>query len=280
MSMISGFTKALVVSLFCAISQPCWAEELRALVEKVQAKETKLGNMGTRLWTVKQEDPYSPMFGREFVWIRLSGTVRWRVRDVQRSEQVRKIFESAPKYEREITIQGGFFGEKQDGTFYALGLIISDGKRRSSKMQWSSGGVLYARDGVTKIDHVSSVTNDFSAQQAIQSKPLVVENGQNGIYTPDKARFNRVGVGISKSGNIVVAGVFSPDQEGATLFGFAEALIAFGALLKDPLVSAIAMDGGPGAHIYISDGQRLFGYDGETFVPNVIDFGIRAQMIK
>ena len=85
-------------------------------------------------------------------------------------------------------------------------------------------------------------------------------------------------VGISRAGRIIIAGAFSPNQAGATLFEFAEALIAFGVGQKDELVTAIAMDGGPGAHIYVKPKQLLFGYDGTTFVPNVIDFGLKPQL--
>lgn len=145
--MNSIFAKALLVFSLCTLSTFCSADALRELIEKATPKEVNLGNTGTRMWTVEQTDPYSATFGQTLVWISMNRATRWRVRNVQMSAKALETFQGNMRYEREVTIQGGFFGETSEGKRYPLGLIISDGKIIGKKARWSSGGVLYAERG-------------------------------------------------------------------------------------------------------------------------------------
>jgi hypothetical protein len=158
-----------------------------------------------------------------------------------------------------VVTNGGFFGYDQAGNAIPLGLVVSAGKALNRRMPWSTGGFLVRDARGIGIVPVGTIGFEGAVQEALQSKPIVVEQGGNGIHNQDEALFDRVAVGLSADGMLVTAGVFGAEGQGGTLYEFGEALAQRVGHPAPGLLNALAMDGGPGAHIYVPSLKKHLG---------------------
>jgi hypothetical protein len=168
-----------------------------------------------------------------------------------------------------IVANGSFYtrsGEKTE----PLGLVRIAGKTLAKPSERRSGGFLIINNGRVQILPRSASARALTAEDAIESTPIVVKGGTTDMRSDDRVRFDRVGVGTISKGRTVVIGAFADDQDSISLYEFSvlarAAVATTGARLKDFL----SMDGGPSAHIYLPVGNRLFGYRGPAFLPNAI----------
>lgn len=161
-----------------------------------------------------------------------------------------------------------FFGFRSDGAEKPIGLIRSNGKRLVKLMEWDHGGILVSdRKGNVKIIPAQNRNQAGAWSEAVQSKPIIVYKGAVDIRkNPRDAEFNRVAVGYTLEGEMLVVGVFHSFSQASTLYDFAQKFkeIADSRGLK--IHRAIALDGGAGAQIHIPSKGLLFGdSEGRTF---------------
>lgn len=200
--------------------------------------------------------------------IRLSGsTLRLGVRDMRKSGYKQGIYTDVAKASDLVVMSGGFFGYNKDGDLIPLGLVVDGGRLASRQIKWITGGmIIQGPDGIRIVRAVDYQAGNLISD-AIQSKPMLVMGGLNDMPREGLKRSDRVGIGLSETGDLIIAGVFGADEGaggGATLYELAEIMLKAGAQ------SALALDGGPSAHIYLPWLKKHLGYSGLYYIPNVI----------
>ena len=182
-----------------------------------------------------------------------------------------EIYQRTTPANANVATNGSFFGYDVKGKHVALGLVIADGHRNNRRIAWARGGFLvHSRAGNTRIVPVARYRQQPDDTSVIQSKPLLVEDGRNGIHQDDGERFNRTAVAITTSGKLLVAGAFEGFGRSASLYEFATFLLALRASDGSSVQWALAMDGGPGAQIYVPSMKLHFGDPGQNYVPNLV----------
>ncbi len=171
-------------------------------------------------------------------------------------------------------VGGGFYGYDSNGNETPIGLTRENNVRKVAFIPWSSGGVL-ASDGMgdVKIFPVESGKQGGRWAFALQSKPIIILNGNVDVSRNQRdSDFNRVAVGLTREGDILILGLFHG-------FGQAGTLVQFSRVYKDvagkrgiKILRALAMDGGAGAQIHIPQMKKSFGDTGFSYFPNAIKF--------
>lgn len=181
------------------------------------------------------------------------------------------IYRRATPLGAAVAVNGGFYGYDLKGKHIALGLVVSNGAKENPRIKWATGGFLVQpRDQKSTIVPAAKYRQRSSDLSVIQSKPLLVENGHNGIRRDDGERFNRTALATTTSGKLIVAGAFDGFGRSASLYEFAEFLLHWRSSDGSKIQWAIAMDGGPGAQIYVPSLKLNFGDPGRNYVPNLV----------
>lgn len=214
------------------------------------------------------EDTDSARFGLRFVLARLK-TLRatFRVGNAQQQGALATAFEEQSRPDDAILVNGGFFTRNHDERLRPFGLVISDGRRVSPLNGWKNGGVLFSTNSTNKIVAVRDFEGAGVYDHAIQSRPMLVEAGRQGIRSDDRRLFDRTAVAIDEDGSPIAAGVFSDDGFGVSLFEFGALLVEGSSRHALHLRAALNMDGGPSAHIYIPRAKLHFGAPSITYLP-------------
>jgi len=170
-----------------------------------------------------------------------------------------------------VAVNGSFFGYDANGRHVPLGLVVAASVRSNRRIGWDRGGFLvHAANGATSIVPAKRYRQFRAETDVIQSKPLLVEYGRNGIRSDDGERFNRTAFAITTSGRLVIAGAFEGFGRAVSLHEFATFLLGARCADGSTIEWALSMDGGPGAQIYIPRLQMHFGDPGRNFVPNLV----------
>ena len=214
-------------------------------------------------------EPESPLYGVELCTYEANnGSETLRLRDVRKKGAITSIYnENIPKG-ASVAFTGGFFGYAEDGGLAPLGLAISEGEKIERKHPWVSGGVVQFRKKLVEIVPIGKFSEQSDIITAIQSKPLLVEAGQNGIRISDSARFDRIAIATTSDNQVMVIIVSTPTGKGASLAEFASLLLRIKTRAGGSLNWALALDGGPGAHLMF--GRIHCGRGEPNYVPNLL----------
>jgi uncharacterized protein YigE (DUF2233 family) len=217
-------------------------------------------------------NPGHPRAGLTYVVVEATSTnTSPHVATIKQFGDSHKIYQERTPKDAIAAINGGFFGYSQSGNHMSLGFVVANGKRENSRIGWTRGGVFaHSTDKGSRIIPIKKYVYHRTDTEAIQSKPLLVEDFNNGIFREDGERFNRTAIAITRSGNILFAGAFDSFGRGVSLYEMAEFLRAIKALDGSNVRWALAMDGGPGSQIYIPTLKMNFGEQGQNFVPNFL----------
>jgi hypothetical protein len=192
------------------------------------------------------------------------------VSDVRKFGPSNEIYAKAVPGDALAAINGGFFGYNGTGNHLPLGLVVANGRRRNRLMPWRSGGVLVANDdGAIQVVPIRRFSAFMPMSGAVQSKPLLVENGAVAVRGQDP-RFNRSAVALTDHGTLVLAGAFESFGRALSLKEFATFLVDLHAFDNIRIDVALAMDGGPGAHLYFPPLAKHYGDPGSNYVPNLV----------
>ncbi|TFW26537.1 phosphodiester glycosidase family protein [Duganella callida] len=271
-----NFTKALVLALMLMpLSQIAQAiNKDRAITSLGMDFDENVTQVNSANLTVHTFSPKSDALrnGMHYVFIETNcPKCSPQIRVVKQFGNSYDIYRNATPMSAVVAINGSFFGYDAKGQRIPLGLVVADGVRKNRPIGWDRGGFLvHDKKGNTRIIPVHNYKpsiNDFSV---LQSKPLLVESGKNGIYKDDGERFNRTAVAISTSGKVIIAGAFEGFGRAASLYEFAQFLLSIKCSDGSTIKWALSMDGGPGAQIYVPAIKRNFGDPGQNYVPNLI----------
>lgn len=274
--------RALILTVFCLaelVSQRARAQDdLETLLDGIASHPKRIESIplpGTGLFIKKiVSDPDGPRPGLVLCWIDIpSQYSKISILDIRKFGPSYQIFESASTNAVAL-INGGFFGYDAKGDRIPFGLSMAAGSQLSPLIHWTTGGVLLQNDlGVVDIAPIRSIGALKGMQAALQSKPLLVENKKNGIRTDDGSRFNRTAIGITPNKSVVLVGAFESFGRALSLKDFASFITRLPALNGPAVVTALALDGGPGSQIYFPSAKLHFGDPGNNFVPNAISIG-------
>lgn len=214
----------------------------------------------------------SATFGVELCVLEVQrGFGRLHVKDLRVSKVPSEVFASAFAHGTIGAINGGFFGLDARGKPIPLGLVKTAGRTVARRHPWASGGMVAASDVGVDIVPVARFQNTDTYSEVIQSKPLLVEHGADGIRSDSGGRFDRSAVALDSRGNLYFFVVHEPSGSAATISEFSQLLLMYRSALDNVAIdTALAMDGGPGAHMYVPALGRHCGSGAPTFVPNAI----------
>ena len=173
-----------------------------------------------------------------------------------------------------MVVNGSFYIRRGERT-RPLGLVRIDRRQLSAPSRRRSGGFLTVTRGVVEVLPRSRQAEAMRADDAIETTPILIDRGTDAMRSDDGIRFDRVGVGVTASGDLLAIGAFGQAQDTVSLAEFG--VLARGALARtgQQVATLIALDGGPSAHLYFPASGRLFGARGPVFLPNAVCVAIR-----
>jgi hypothetical protein len=243
--------------------------QLRPVWEGITPRQLQASGLTVHELTTS---PSSSRPGLVLVWTVLRNT-SVTVVDVRQFGPSGEIYAKNVQPSAVAAINGGFFGYSRSGKYMPLGLVVSHGRKTSPLAPWRTGGVMYQDlSNEVRVAPVRAFRLPPSTSQALQSKPLLVEGGRVAIRSED-SRFNRSAVGLASDGAIVLAGTFESFGRAMSLKEFATFLVALEQIGGVRVLEALAMDGGPGAHLYFPALSKHYGDPGKNYIPNLIALG-------
>lgn len=226
-----------------------------------------------KLHIYEDKEISSSHHGVKICWMLLPrSSVRMEVSDIRKSGPANITYATLAQPTDVVIMDGGFFGYGPKNSYVPVGLVVANGKVQNQRNQWSGGGAVLQGEGFPTVVPIGDLASVGHVQHAIQSKPMLVENGRVAIKSDPKPPFNRASVGVDKEGNIIVAGAFQDDGTAVTLVEFSKFLSARRAEGGPQAVYALNLDGGPDAHLYFPGIDLHMGYGGQNFIPNAIRF--------
>lgn len=256
--------------------EPAPRDRLAPLLAKAPAVTPVEGGRATFLsWRDSQAGP-TIASGVELCALEIpAGSARLRVKDLSDSRPAAQVHQATfPRAASLGSLTVGFFGLNSKQRYYPMGLVRSQGQTLSARHPWSSGGVVGVRDGgqveIVPIGRVAQL-EPGRYTDAVQSKPMLIEDGQDGIRAASAERFDRGAVALDRAGNVYFFLLHSPLGLTATLAEFADLLRRYRSTRGDALTWALATDGGPSAHLWVPSLGRHCGTGVPAYVPNALD---------
>jgi hypothetical protein len=259
------------------IPAPSRANWIRQLIASTPKKITiDPGHPDYQLFLYEDSDSHSPGFGIKLCWLRLpKSRVAMQVSDVRRSGPSSVTYESLRKDSDLVVMNGGYFGYGTKNDYVPEGLVIADGKRVSSTKNWPSGGVVVQTRQTLAVLSLKAFDVSSGVEHAIQSRPMLIENGKITVKSDPKPPFNRSAVALDTNGDLIVAGAFKDQGDAVTLLEFSQFLATPRANGGPGAVEALNLDGSTDAHLYFPKISMHLGYGGENYVPNAIHFSLK-----
>ena len=221
--------------------------------------------------TYKDIDMSSSTFGMELCALEIpkaSGTLR--VKDLRSEGESHSTFKAETPKMSLGSVSGGFFGVNGHGKMAPLGLVKAEGKIFSRINKWKSGGVIVGLKNDVKIIPISEFSDKDSYINALQSKPLLIEQEKNGIHSVVDDRFDRSAIAVDANDSIYFFVLHEPVGSTANLSEFSQLIQFFRPANGSKIQFALAMDGGPGAQMYIPALKKHCGASVNSFIPNMV----------
>jgi hypothetical protein len=150
-----------------------------------------------------------------------------------------------------------------------MGLVRIDGRTRVRTSARRSGGFLLIDGRTVRVVDRSQTAIAEAAPWAVESSPVLIHGGADGMRGDDGARADRVAVGVTTSGRPILLGAFGPGQDCISLFEFGRLARAAATAHGEAVADLLAMDGGPSAHLFLP-GRTLYGASSSIFLTNLI----------
>lgn len=201
-----------------------------------------------------------------------AGISRVTVHDLQTKGVASEAYEQITDEDTLAVVGGGFFGYDNDGAETPIGLVRESGERKIALMPWDHGGVLTSDgEGAVRIFPANNASQGGRWSYALQSKPIIILNGNVDVGKNLRdAEFNRVAVGTTREGDLLIVGLFNSFGQAGTLVQFSNIYKFVADKRNLHVLRALAMDGGAGAQIHIPKLKMRFGDTGMSYFPNAI----------
>jgi hypothetical protein len=220
----------------------------------------------------RDSDLSSATFGFEMCVLEVpKGNGKVRVMDLRVSKSPTELFESAFPESTIGAMTGGFFGVDARGNPIPLGLVKSDGEIISQRHPWTSGGVVAHSENRVEIVPILKFASPSRYSDIVQSKPMLVEGGRDGIRSDTGDRFDRSAIAIDSDGSLFFFVIYEPAGNAASLAEFSNLILTYRSQAGLGAIDfALAMDGGPGAHMYLPALKKHCGAGIPTYIPNAL----------
>jgi len=229
------------------------------------------GKKIAKLTVYKDNEISSSTYGLELCVLHIrSGAAKFNVLNARVTEPPRHAYERLVPKESIGAITGGFFAIGDRNELVPIGLVKVNGKTMNRAATWKSGGVLYTTQGGISIVPIESFRDSREVLDAVQSKPLLIEDGVDGIRTNGRDWFDRSAIAITETGDYVLAVLHAPSGNASSLAEFSYLLSIIYPDKSTKIKWAIAMDGGPGAHLYVPKLKKHCGDGSPNYIPNIV----------
>ena len=179
-------------------------EDVAETFKRVRAQTIDVGAYTLRVLEVN--NPESKFDGVTILWMQVPrDKVEINIEAIRKEGLTNEIYENSSSGDELVVLSAGF----HDANNQPVGLFVSRGQVISSLASWTEGGVLYRKGpafGIVPIRQWNFRPSDLD--YAVQAKPLDVEDGRNGIVVDDGVLFDRVGIGFTTNGDLLVGGAF------------------------------------------------------------------------
>lgn len=224
---------------------------------------------------IEDPDPGSLVYGLTLVLIHLrSSKVRGEVTAIFEETNVADLYEKHADPSVVVEVNGSMMGRGAEGHYVPIGLIVARGNVRGKYIPTGQGRILHMNAERMWTEPVIGYEpqDEFAvAESALQLFPGLVEDGAMGIYHQRlDEQATRTAVGVTREGDIVVAGAFGSDLFGLSLYDFAAILQLPTSAGGAGVLDAVNVDGGPGSHIYVPSLKQHWGRSREYFVGDFI----------
>lgn len=217
------------------------------------------------------KNPISPTFGTELCIVEaLNRNSSLKVKETRVDGDTEEIYEKSVPTGAIAGMTGGFFGVSNKGNSVPLGLVKVEGKVKNRMHPWNSGGIVETNRTSVNILPIKKFQDSNFIVNALQSKPLLIESGKDGIRSKTFDRFDRSAVATTSDGQIIFIVLFEPGGRAASLDEFSHLLLRFKTSKGGSIKWALAMDGGPGAHLYVPKMKKHCGAPTFNYVPNLL----------
>ena len=205
---------------------------------------------------------------------------RVEVRPVLKEGPAGPTYRSGPCQDALAVVNGSFFYQDAAG-YRPMGLVRVDGRTVQGPSPRTSGGFLTSDGRTVRIVPKATPAPAQAARFAVESAPILIQEGRNGMRSDDRQRHDRVAVGITEDGDLIAVGAFGPSQATVSLWEFEKLARAAALRQGERIDDLIALDGGPSAHLYLPGGPGregvLHGWKGRIYTPNVVCIGARPR---
>lgn len=165
----------------------------------------------------------------------------------------------------DLAITGGFSeGSKSKGW------VVSDGRAISPEADFNGGGAFIVTKGAAQIIRKTEIAQSREVDLALQSTPILIFDGKYDGASEEIDSWNRIGIGVTVDGKVIVALVYGPKSS----------LADFGRLLADlseaghssKIKTMIGLDSRITGTFLVRKSGARFGAEGDTFTPNIFCF--------
>jgi len=189
--------------------------------------------------------------------------------DVRRAGRANETYQRTVPRDALAALNGGFFDRGGPGRLVPVGLVRAGGSTSGKLKRWSTGGVVFQGRGGVQLTP-SGEYDPSASDNAIESRPMLINNGMNRWNRQRTGWANRAAVGISYEGTVVLAVVHQPGGGAATLVEFARLLENYRTADGGKLERALGVDGGPAAHLYVPTLDLHCGDEQLSYVHNLM----------
>lgn len=203
---------------------------------------------------------------------------RLEVRPVLREGPARETYAAGPCQDALAVVNGSFF-YKDDRGARPMGLVRFDGRTVQGPSPRASGGFLASDGRSLTVVPKKAPAAALAERYAIESAPILIEDGASGMRSNDGQRYDRVAVGITRDGDLLAIGAFAAGQATVSLWEFEKLAREAARRSGKEIADLIAMDGGPSAHLYVPGlpaKSAVHGWLGRIYTPNVVCIGVRG----
>lgn len=156
----------------------------------------------------------------------------------------------------------------------ADGWVVVAGKEMSPRVNWQFGGAIVDDGSKVQVVPVADLDNIINPWMLIQSKPILLRGTKNDMRGDDRQySMFRTAIGTTEGGKIAVALIRAPDAgDGVSLFEAADMLLQVNSRMPEGerMSDMLAMDGGPGAHMFVKRTREHIAGFTPVYIPNII----------
>lgn len=219
----------------------------------------------------RDSDVASAFFGTQLCVLEAPASdVTLKVKEVRGRGDTAAVYEQFIPQSAIGVVTGSFFGRSASGEPVPLGLVKADGKKRNKRHPWTGGGIVGGGSRGVVIEPARTFADRADLLNAVQSKPLLVEGGIDGIHSDDQVRFDRSAIALTSDGRVLFLVISEPGGKGASIAEFSTLLLKLKSEGGGSIKTALAMDGGPGAHLYVPSLKQHCGVGIPNYFPNLV----------